>query len=189
MSVLSTLPSSIISYLSGEVLPVLSSLLLAPLNHHDMLWMSVPLVIVTLAMALYFGRYVEETLGWNTAFGNSLILFFVAVDLVREIVRSNPLLDLFGIVVLPEFLMVVVIASIAVFLAVLDFFHKIPEDLAFFVSAPLSLNLIAYLGMAVVYANITLVPSTIIAGLILFLGFSFSLFLVRGFARVFFSSE
>ena len=41
--------------------------------------------VVTLIMTLYFGRHRDEELGWNTAFGNSLTLLFVSIDLFRYI--------------------------------------------------------------------------------------------------------
>ena len=41
-------------------------------------------VIISI-VAFYFGKYHEEELGWNTAVGNSLVLLFVAMDLLRHI--------------------------------------------------------------------------------------------------------
>ena len=51
----------------------------------EVLWILAPLVITLILMEMYFGRYKEEELGWNTAFGNTLILIFISANLIHHL--------------------------------------------------------------------------------------------------------
>ena len=57
-------------------------LIKAPATNPQMIWITVPLVITTLLMTFYFGKHIKEQLGWNTALGNSVVLFFVGLKVV-----------------------------------------------------------------------------------------------------------
>src|SRR3989344_5736472 len=66
--------------------PILKELLFfvkAPVENTQILWVSVPLFITIIVMTFYFGLYKREELGWNTSVGNSIVLLFVCVDLLR----------------------------------------------------------------------------------------------------------
>lgn len=65
----------------------------APATHSDMIWIIAPIVIAFLLMSFYFGRYKKEELGWNTAFGNSMVLIFATVDLLRHQYLEGVLFD------------------------------------------------------------------------------------------------
>src|SRR3989344_25778 len=64
-------------------------ILQAPLIMKDMLFILLPLLVVLLIIELYFGRYKYEKLGWNTAVGNSLALFFVGMNLLYFLYTNN----------------------------------------------------------------------------------------------------
>jgi len=179
---------SILLYLENEVGPIFVRLVLAPLEYPDMLWVSIPLVVSTLAMAFYFGTYVKEKLGWNTAFGNSLVLFFVAIDLMREVLSAPRVLSFIAGILSPNFFLALMVGAFAVVLATVDFLHKLPEQIAFFISAPLVLNLIAYVSMAIVYAGLPFTGATLISGLLLFLSFSVIIGVFKYFLRVLFTT-
>ena len=64
-------------------------LFLAPVHHPSMIWIVVPLLMALLLMTIYFAKYRDEELGWNTALGNSLVLIFVSVALLLSIKTSG----------------------------------------------------------------------------------------------------
>ena len=76
------------SFIQFELTPRFAELVQAPFSHPDMLWMALPLLVSTLFMQIYFGRYKSEKLSWNTAFSNSLILIFVGIDSIRFLIGS-----------------------------------------------------------------------------------------------------
>ena len=68
-----------------EIQDELTYLLIAPKIEPDLWWIITPLIVITLLMTFYFGKYVSEKLGWNTALGNSVVLLFVGIDQLRTI--------------------------------------------------------------------------------------------------------
>jgi len=87
---------SIITYFQTEVYSRFIELVTAPYHHTELLWITIPLIIVVLLMEFYFGRYEKEELGWNTAVGNALVLLFVAMDLYRYVYEHSLYKDFFN---------------------------------------------------------------------------------------------
>lgn len=121
----------------------------SPFNFANMLWILVPMLAILLLIEFYFGVYVEEDLGWNTAFANTLVLLFVGLDLGRHLYES-------GLLFLDKTKTVIVIAVLieSILLAFLDFFHLFPERLAFKMSSHLPINFVAISAIILVYTNI-----------------------------------
>ncbi len=145
-------------------------LLKAPLEVPDMWWIVLPLIAITLMMTFYFGRYVREKLGWNTALGNSIVLFFIGMDLLREVYYytypghfvnfvNNPIKTVVILAVMLE----------GVMLTYTAFEHAIPKQIMFFVASPLPVNVQAYVLTALVYLRMTPTWHTLVAAILLFL--------------------
>jgi len=146
----------------------LEELVTAPYYYPDMIWMVIPLITTLLIMQFYFGRYSKEEMGWNTAVGNTLVLFFIALDLLRHIYNLPPA-DLINFFYYPIKTMVALLVSIeALTLFFADFFRFLPKRLAFFISSPLPVNLTAYVAIALVYSHLAFDYYTILAALVLF---------------------
>lgn len=168
---------SSVSYFKDELMPNvltrLLELLTAPKYNPDMIWMVTPLVITVLLMTFYFGKYGTEEIGWNTAVGNSLVLLFVSVDLLRQIYNGlgNSVVgaSIMNYEMYPiKTALSLVILFVALILLFLNFLHAIPKRISFFLSSPLPINLTAYVAMAIVYTNVVFDGITVIAGLVLF---------------------
>lgn len=128
-----------------------------PLHNENLLWILVPLFLTLILMELYFGRYKKEELGWNTAFGNSLILIFVSANLINHLINNNLWAD-------PVKTGVIITLLILGFtLTLLDYFHALPEKLAFTVSSKFPISFIAFLAILFVYIDIPLDIITLIA--------------------------
>ncbi|MFC1754041.1 hypothetical protein ACFL96_11735 [Thermoproteota archaeon] len=146
------------------------ALVLAPHGNPEMLWIVFPLLVSLVFMTLYFGRYRKEELGWNTAFGNSLALLFVAVDLFRQIAKQPSNFELLQQGILSSRVLVPIIISLfAIFLLVSNFFHILPKFFAFFISSALPINFLAYVGIVVVYTGFRFDWFTLIAAGILYI--------------------
>jgi len=157
----------------GTYFPIIKertiALITAPAGTPEMLWIVFPLLVSVFFMTLYFGRYKKEELGWNTAFGNSLALLFVAVDLFRQIAKDPTGLDLISQGVLTSRILVpVVIGVFAAFLLLSNFFHILPKFFAFFISSGLPINMLAYVGIVVVYTGFAFDWMTVIAAFVLY---------------------
>lgn len=115
-----------------------------------MLWILTPLLLATLFMEFYFERYSQEELGWNTAFGNTLVLLFVSIDLIRHL-HNNALIS-----ANPKFAIVIAVVFVGTVVTLLDFFHALPKSLAFVVSSKLPINCLALAAVLFVYTTLPL---------------------------------
>ncbi|MBI2670429.1 hypothetical protein HYX18_00400 [Candidatus Woesearchaeota archaeon] len=143
-------------------------LLYAPLQHKEMLWILAPLIFTLLMIEFYFGIYVEEELGWNSAFANTLVLLFVSLDLGRNLFEKGLLFNdsIKTVIVLAVFIE-------AILLAFFDFFHIIPERFAFKISSSLPINFIAISAILLIYSSIRVDYITISALVLLAIILSF----------------
>lgn len=150
--------------LAGAVLQRFVELVMAPLSNQEMLWSAIPLAIATLFMTLYFGRNKREELGWNTAFGNTMVFLFVAIGLIREMYRQGgSLASLFDNTL--YFMLTVGLAGASVLLMSITYFHLLPKRLAFFVFSAPPINVSVYVVMAIVYANVVPDYLTVLAAM------------------------
>ncbi len=164
------------AYFKGVFLPDLFGriwdLISAPGKNPEMIWIVVPIVVSLLVMTIYFGRYSKEELGWNTAVGNTLLLVFVGVDLLRTI-YNNPHIEVsievggFDIPVKTLVALLVLFQGFALLYA--NFFHWMPKQIAFFITSALPVNLTAYVAIAVVYSDVPLRWMTVLAAVVLFI--------------------
>jgi len=143
----------------------LMELLVAPLSNNEMLWAAIPLLIATLFMTLYFGRNRKEELGWNTAFGNTMVFLFVAINLIKQMygqegswahVFENKLYLTLSIG----------LAGASIILMLLTYFHLLPKRLAFFLFSAPPINVSVYVVMSIVYADVPPDWLTISAGVL-----------------------
>jgi len=163
--------SSFFEYIKEFLWPRFIELVTAPYYHRDMIWIIIPMVIVLILMELYFGRYKKEKLGWNTAVGNSIVLFFVSIDLFRYVYEHNIHLEFWQFIF--ENLKGLFVASIVglsgIWMLIANFFHILPKKLAFFISSSLPINVIAYVAIVTVYSEVPFDLTTLTAGLVLFI--------------------
>jgi hypothetical protein len=148
----------------------------APYYYREMLWLIAPLVITTFLIEIYFGRYKQEEIGWNTAFGNSLILLFIGANLIRYLYKSDLL---FYINV--KSAIVIAVIFIGFLLTSLDFFHLLPKGVAFGFSSALPTNIIAYLAVILIYSDIKIEGVTAIASIAFAVGVIIMLKIVQFF--------
>lgn len=130
-----------------------------PIANTDMLWMLIPMIAALFLMELYFGRYKEEELGWNTAVSNSLVLFFVGMNLCYFLSINNMLVGLgevspavFDMALKKSFIAYFIIIE-SIFLLVLNFFHLAAKRFAFGVSSGLILNFVGIMAIIFIYST------------------------------------
>lgn len=116
----------------------------------EMLWVIVPVAISMTLISYYFGKYKKEELGWNTAFGNSVVMLFACVDLFRYLYNQN----LLG---WNNYTMLVCVVLLEGFvLTFLDFLHAMPKSFAFALSSGMTVNTILIFLIVIIYGRIPL---------------------------------
>ncbi|MBS3171964.1 hypothetical protein J4438_00060 [Candidatus Woesearchaeota archaeon] len=120
-----------------------------PLKNEELIWALIPIIVTLILIEIYFGRYRREELGWNTAFGNSLILIFVSADLIKYSIRTNIL----GTDPIKTGIIVGLI-TVGFIITFVDFFHMMPREWAFAISSKLPTSFLAIISMLFIYIDI-----------------------------------
>lgn len=155
-----------LSILAQAVYGRFLDLALAPLQEQQMLWAAIPLAIATLFITLYFGRNRREELGWNTAFGNTMVFLFVAINLIREMYRQEGTWD--SVLSNNLYLALSIGLTLAsMLLMAITYFHLMPKRAAFFLFSAPPINVTVYVVMSIVYADVPPDFLTVVAGILL----------------------
>ncbi len=136
----------------------LGELLTAPFNEPVMMWEIAPLLLTLIISELYFGRYRDEQLGWNSSVSNSLILIFVGSNLLHFLFLED-LIDFSS----ARSIIPIVLIGLGILLFIMNYFHKWPWFLAFGISRSLIINILALVGIIVVHMDLALDVYTLLA--------------------------
>jgi hypothetical protein len=142
-------------------------LMLGPVRVPEMLYIVAPMVFTLFLMKLYFSRYSREELGWNSAVANALVLIFVGVDMLKTTYPETAPPEMMTSVwfnlrhisietgAAVSTLITASVFGFGFVLLILAFFHLLGKRLLFILTGPLTVNLIAYLGVVIVYTHNT----------------------------------
>lgn len=156
-------------YLSKTVFPRFLEIISSPFTTLEMLWIAVPLIIVLLFIQIYFGRWRNEKLGWSSAFANWITLFFVGVNLFREMIVRYSAFDAVPIEVIWKFFLIFLIFLMAISFMIILFLHAIPKSASYLISSPLTIYTFAFIMISIVYSDIPLDLPTLIASLLVYI--------------------
>ncbi len=156
-----------------------SQLFFAPFNYPEIIWFVLPLGVSMILIEFYFGRYANEQLGWNSAVSNSMVLIFVGIDLLRKTIDTAP----FSL----EFLISLSISILGVLFLYVNFFHKVPDRLAFVICSVIPINTLAYLAIVFVYSDIPFDLVSIIASVLIIFSLWILFQIIHLFERAFVS--
>lgn len=146
-----------------------------PYSNKEMLWILIPMLISLFIIELYFGRYTKEELGWNSAVSNSLVLFFVGLNLASWLYSNKMLvgfteieISVLDIAVKKTFIAGLIIAE-SILLLILNFFHLIIKRFAFGISSSLIINFVGVISIILVYSEVPIDIITLPAVLVMFI--------------------
>ena len=103
----------------------------APLRDLSILWFLATLVLFWFILEIYFGRYKSEKLGWNTALGYGLSMFWIVIISFKTMFENN--FELFSI---GKLLFVIFVAAYYVFIIFISFTHRLKEKIFFLFTSP-----------------------------------------------------
>jgi hypothetical protein len=150
-----------------------------------MLWIIFPLFFTLIVMEFYYDSHRDEELGWGAAVANSLILIFVAIDLIKTSFGHVTPWGVLKIVALATFsdaplgiepqvaLLIVFLGTVGLTVTLVNYFHMLPRKMMFVVSGHPPINFLAYFAIAIVYSTHSENPipfdlATLVAGVLLF---------------------
>lgn len=118
----------------------------SPFKDLSIFWILIPIIIFWFVLEVYFGRYKKEKLGWNTALGYGLSMFWIVVISLRTLFENN--FELFS---MDKLLFVIFVAIYSILIIYISFTHKLKEKIFFLFVSP---TLVYYLfGVAVLLVN------------------------------------
>lgn len=173
-----TEPMDIWLFLKEVVWDRIVNLIEAPVLNKEMLWIVIPILVALVLMQLYFGRNKDEAIGWNTAFGNAIVLLFTGFNLLHYLYRTYGA-EYTDISVSIKVLIGFILIIEGVVLMFFDFFHFLPAKVAFFFGSSITNGVTAYTAIVLVYSqHIPIDIATILAAIVIFavLLFFFRLF-------------
>ncbi|MBU0536640.1 MAG: hypothetical protein KKE20_06750 [Nanoarchaeota archaeon] len=115
----------------NEMLSGAWDILKSPFVDLSALWFILPLIILWLILEIYFDLHSDEELGWNTALGNSITMFWMAIQLMRFLFTGK--MEHFGWL---KITFVIILFSYSIFLAYISFTHKVDKDITFHLASP-----------------------------------------------------
>lgn len=148
----------------------LEQLVMAPLNHPELLPNLLPLILGALVIELYFGKYEQEELGWNTSVGNSVIWVTTGISLLMT---AEPT----GIERQATFFLV----GLGAVVGYMNFFHKWSSTVAFVVSSAGLIYSLAYVLVVVVKTGMTVNETVLQAALIFIVGVNIVFKIIQSF--------
>ncbi len=113
---------------------------------HDLsiLWFLGPILLFWLLLEVYFSRYKKEELGWNTALGNGLSVFWILIISIKYLFENG--MEKFE---WPKFIALVLILFYAIFIIINSFEHKLNAKVSFLLASP---TIVYYLsGIAILW--------------------------------------
>jgi len=132
--------------LQDNILDGFREIFSAPLNDLSVFWLLTPIILFWLIIEIYFGRHKKEKLGWNTALGNGLSMFWIVIISFRALFTEE--LGLFSI---DKLIFVIFIASYAILIIFISFTHRIRENMFFLFSSPTAVYFLS--GIAVLWIH------------------------------------
>jgi len=118
----------------------------SPFRDASIIWLLAPIILFWFIMEIYFSRYKQEKLGWNSALGYGLSMFWIATISLRTLFTNN--YELFSF---DKLIFLITIAIYSVFIIYISFTHKMKEKMFFIFTSP---TIIYYLfGIAVLWVH------------------------------------
>jgi len=129
-----------------NILSGFKEILSAPFRDPSILWILTPIVLFWFTLEIYFGKYKQEKVGWNTSLGYGLTMFWIVVISFKTLFENN--FELFSI---SKTIFLIIITVYSVFIIFVSFTHRLKEKIFFLFTSP---TIVYYLlGIAILWVN------------------------------------
>ncbi|MBR9675800.1 hypothetical protein GOV05_02220 [Candidatus Woesearchaeota archaeon] len=117
--------------LLSEVVSGFLTIFVSPSNDWSVFWLLAPIFLFWVVLEFYFDKHKKEELGWNTALGNGLSLFWVAISCVKYIFTLEFTMQTFW-----RTFWIFTIFSYALFIISMSFSHQIKDKQLYLLASP-----------------------------------------------------
>jgi len=151
---------------------VLYRLVLAPVEHPELLPSLLPLIFGAVIIELYFGKHTTEELGWNSSVGNAAIWATTGINLI--ITSSLGAKERFASYFL---------VGVGGLIGYMNFYHKWSDSIAFIISSSGLVYSMAYVTVVVVKTSLPVNDTVLKASVIFIIGTNVVFKLIQGFEK------
>jgi len=102
----------------------------SPFKDISIWWYLIPILLLWIVLEVYFGKYKQEKLGWNTALGNGITLTWINIESMRYLFSEHP--EPFWL----RFILVLLIMFYGLFVIYISFSHKFSSKATYAFAAP-----------------------------------------------------
>ncbi|MBT7902314.1 hypothetical protein HN587_00505 [Candidatus Woesearchaeota archaeon] len=122
----------------------------APFNDLSALWVLAPIVLLWIVLIMYFDTHKKEELGWNTALGNGISLFWINIDLMRYMFSNH-----FEKFAWSKFGVVLFVLAYAGFITYISFAHKFSPKITYALAYPTPIYYLAFIAILWTYGGLS----------------------------------
>ncbi len=127
------------------------AILKAPFVDLSVWWVLTPVIILWIMLELYFGRYKNEKLGWNTALGNGISLTWITIALMKFLFENSRENFTWA-----KFIAVLLIMIYGLFVTIVTFKHKFSAKTTFLLADPSPIYFLSTVAVLWAYGSLIL---------------------------------
>ena len=131
----------------------------------SLFWYLGPILLFWFILEIYFSKYKSEELGWNTALGNGLSVFWVLTISMKYLFDNHR--ENFEWI---KFIALLIIMLYAIFIIINSFSHKLREKVSFLLASPTATYYLSGVAILWTYGELE-ITMWVLTGLIIFYGF------------------
>jgi hypothetical protein len=154
----------VLSIFLSQLQDAFLDLVLAPFREPSLLWQLAPVLLLWILLEVYFIRYRNEELGWNSALANGVSLFWIATSAMQHIFSDNRLVFTWT-----KFIVISIIILYAIAVIIVAFRHASSSKLAFLMASPTVVYYLSILGLLYAYDMIYPTLPMLVAVVVVFL--------------------
>lgn len=147
-----------------DILIAYKDIFTAPIKEPTILWQLAPVILLWVIMVWYFGLHKREALGWNTALGNGVSLFWIVISSMQFIFSNEGINFSWG-----TFAIIGAIMLYGAFIIFASFQHLLSEKVTYLIASPHPIYFLSMTAILYAYNLIQADLPTLIALILLFL--------------------
>jgi len=147
---------------AAEILAGFGHIFTAPFRDLSVLWILIPIFSIWLILEVYFETHKSEELGWNTALGNGVSLFWLMIPLLKFIFGQEG-------IVWSKAAFLILILLYGIFVIILAFTHKLSSKITYALAAPTWIYFLAGVATLWIYGSLE-ITSWVLLDLFILLG-------------------
>ncbi|MFB6192712.1 MAG: hypothetical protein ABEK00_00500 [Candidatus Nanohaloarchaea archaeon] len=156
----------------ATILYALEKFIYTPVRRPELLPSLLPIILGALVIEMYFGKFTEEELGWNTSVGNAVIWVTTGANLLINSAVGGM-----------ERKAAYFLIGVGSLVGYMDFYHKWPDTVAFLISSSGIVYTLAYITVIFVKTDLTINSQTLKAAVLFFVAVQVGFKILQGFEK------